>query len=507
MDVHEDTQIILAARNIRKSFYGNMVLEDVSITCKKGAVLALVGENGAGKSTLMNIISGGLQQDSGNIEFLGKAIEFMNSKQMKSLGIAFVHQELSLFPYLSVGENIMLGIEKTNHVGGIRQKQLHSDAEKILEELHYHINVNSLVGELSPAQKQMVEIAKAWAIRPSLLILDEPTSSLSKAETDNLFERVRELKSQGTAVILITHRLDEIFQICDEAVVLKDGILVASKNSADITKNDLIRFMVGREVTRTFPVRECPGDLPPVLLELKNVQLGNRLKNINLTIPKGSVVGIGGLEGQGQRDLARALFGIHPFTDGEIVFNSKKINISSPFRAMRYKIGFISDDRKLEGLVLSLSVSQNIEMLVFKNISKFGFIRKDLEKEEIRSSIEQFSIKTSSPDQPVQILSGGNQQKVIFAKWLKMNPSLLILHEPTRGVDIQSKIEIYNLIRELTTKGISILLFTSDMIELIGMSDYIHVMYEGSIIGGLEGSEATEEKIMALSSGMPLDIS
>jgi ABC-type sugar transport system ATPase subunit len=507
MDVHEDTQVILAAKNIRKNFYGNAVLEDVSITCKKGIVLALVGENGAGKSTLMNIISGGLQQDSGDLEFLGHTIKSMNSKQMKNLGIAFVHQELSLFPYLSVGENIMLGIEKTNRVRGIRQKQLHSDAEKILEELHYHIDVNSLIGELSPAQKQMVEIAKAWATRPCLLILDEPTSSLSKTDADNLFERVRELKSQGTSIILITHRLDEIFQICDEVVVLKDGRLVASKNLADITKNDLIRFMVGRELTRTFPDRECPGELPPVLLELKNVQLVNRLKNINLAIPKGSVVGIGGLEGQGQRDLARALFGIYPFTSGEVIFNGKKINISSPSRAMHYKIGFISDDRKLEGLVLSLSVSHNIEMLVLKSISRFGFIRKSLEKKEIQSSIEQFSIKMNSPDQLVQILSGGNQQKVIFAKWLKMNPRLLILHEPTRGVDIQSKIEIYNLIRELTEKGISILLFTSDMIELIGMSDYIHVMYEGSIIGGLEGSEATEEKIMALSSGMSLDIS
>jgi ABC-type sugar transport system ATPase subunit len=505
MGVQKDAQIILAARNIKKSFYGNTVLEGVSITCKKGVALALVGENGAGKSTLMNIISGGLRPDAGSLEFENQEITLSSSKQAKNLGISFVHQELSLFPYLSVGENILLGIEDTYGFGILKQRNIHVKAAEILKELQCDIDVNILVQDLSPAQRQMVEIAKAWAMKPKVLILDEPTSSLSKSETDNLFCRVNDLKKLGVSIILITHRMDEIFQICDEAMVLKDGRLVATVETKSVTKDDLIRLMVGREITRTFPQRECPGEIPPAMLELSNVQLGNRLKNIHLQIPRGRVIGIGGLEGQGQRELARALFGITPFTSGDVILGGKKVHINSPHAAMKHKIGFISDDRKLEGLVLPLSIEKNIEMLVLDKISAFGFINRKKERNESEEGVRQLAIKTPSTDLLVRHLSGGNQQKVIFAKWLKMNPHLLILHEPTRGVDVQSKIEIYHLIRDLTARGMSIILFTSDMIELIGMSDWIHIMYEGSLVGCLSGSDATEEKIMALSSGQSVE--
>ncbi|MDB5055817.1 MAG: hypothetical protein JWM44_3867 [Bacilli bacterium] len=503
MEHSVEPQIVLLGSHLTKQFYGNVVLEDLSISCKQGTVLALVGENGAGKSTLMNILSGGLQPDSGTISYKGKPIKFKNPQMAKTMGIAFVHQELSLLPELTVGENMLLGQEPTC-LGLIQHRKLHERAREALDDTGYAIDVYRMVKDLTPAEKQMVEIAKSWMDRPTLLILDEPTSSLSKVETEHLFQIIRTLKAQGTSIILITHRMEEIFQICDEAVVLKDGRMTKTEKVSNLTRDDLIQAMVGREVTQTFPPKRSLGTPCEPMLILKGIRDGHKLYDINLEVPKGMIIGIGGLEGQGQRQLARGLFGIDPFSEGEFILEGERITLRSPNQAMKRGFAYIPDDRKAEGLILPLSVRENMSLLNFDKISSKGILRKDEERKEIERGIARLGIKTSSPDLSVQLLSGGNQQKVIFSKWLSKDPKLMILHEPTRGVDVQSKLEIYRLLRELTERGVSILVFSSEMIELIGLSDRVYVMYEGRIMGQLDGEDATEENIMQLSSGQSL---
>jgi ABC-type sugar transport system, ATPase component len=504
MNYIENQKVILEGKQLSKQFYGNPVLKNVDIVCKEGMILALAGENGAGKSTLMNIICGNLQPDSGGIFYCGEKVNHLNPQKAQELKIAFVHQELSLLPDLSIGENIMLGQEPTNSLGLISHRKLHNLAKNLINELQYEIDVYKLVKELTLAEKQMVEIAKAWVNRPKIMILDEPTSSLSKAEVKHLFNMMLKLKGNGTSIIFISHRMDEIFQICDEVVVLKDGQLMKTEKVCNLTRDDLIRSMVGREITQTFPSRKSLGGSSRTILELENICLDHKLSHVNLTIAEGQIIGIGGLEGQGQRELARGLFGIEPFSDGRIRFGDKHVSINTPFDAIQHGIGFIPDDRKLEGLVLPLSIRENISLLTLNKITNHKIIIKAKENEEIAEGIKSLAIKSTSSEQEVHFLSGGNQQKVVFSKWMKMEPKLLILHEPTRGVDIQSKIEIYQLLRDLTNQGVSIMLISSDMLELIGLSDQIYVLYEGQISGKIDGKDATEEKIMTLSSGATL---
>lgn len=495
----EVKEAVLSGVDITKQFNGNVVLNRVSIHCRKGTVLALVGENGAGKSTLMNIISGGLKADGGTLLLDGKEVRFDSPYEARNHGVAFVHQELSLMEEMTAGENIMLGKEPGRGIV-IRQKKLHEEAEEILKELHYDIDVRRLVSELSPAEKQMVEIAKAWASKPRVLILDEPTSSLNKAESDQLFCFVERARKEGVSVVLITHRMEEIFKACGEVVVLKDGEVTAVDKTADVTADEIICRMVGREITSAYPAKNKKLGNEP-LLELENCSVSGKIRGINLRVPAGCVVGVGGLEGQGQRELARALFGVEPFTEGEYRIHGRPVRIRSPRQAMKQRIAFVPDDRKLEGLVLPLSVEENISMLVLHKLSRHGVINRKAKDESVKEGINRLHIKTADPRQAVQYLSGGNQQKIVFSKWLKSEPEVLVLHEPTRGVDVQSKLEIYQLIRELTSQGVGVLLFTSDMMELIGMSDRIYVMYEGTVAGMLSGEDATEERIMKLGAG------
>lgn len=498
----KEPPIILSGKHLSKSFFGNTVLHDVTISCKAGTILALVGENGAGKSTLMNIISGGLKADSGTIELEGENVVFRNSHDAQKRGISFVHQELSVFSELTVGENIMLGREPKK-LGFIDGKKTHELAEAVLKDIGYDVDVCKRIGDATPAEKQITEIAKAWITNPKVLILDEPTSSLNKAECDKLFAFLKRIKERGVSVILITHRMDEIFEVCDEAIILKDGYMTATERTEDVTKDDLIRLMVGREIRETFPAR-CETLSDSIAVELKDVCIGERVQNVSIKVPQGSVIGIGGLEGQGQREVARALFGIEPFTSGSYIIQGKVENIKSPAQAMTHGIGYVPDDRKNDGLALSLSVQDNLTLLILREISNCGVIDTKKLSEETKLGIEELHVKTASPTQNVINLSGGNQQKIVFSKWTKTNPKLLVLHEPTRGVDVQSKLEIYELIRKLTKKGASVLLFSSDMLELIGLSDRIYVMYEGRVMGSIAGAEATEEKVMNLSSGIAL---
>ncbi len=493
----ERGKVMVEGRNLSKEFNGNVVLKDVSIQCVQGEGLALAGENGAGKSTLMNIISGGLSPSAGTILADGKECHFSCSKDGRKAGIAFVHQELSLMREMTAGENIMLGMEPRRG-GWIDQKKLHEQASAVLEEIGYDIDAYELVRNLSPAQRQIVEIAKAWAASPRVLIFDEPTSSLNKAESDILFRFIGAIKKKGVSVIVISHRMDDIFATCDRVMVLKDGMFVFESAVKDTDSDEIISKMVGREFKNVYPPRNevLSSDIK---LELKNVSIGDLVKSVSLQVPRGAVIGIGGLEGQGQRHLSRGLFGIEPFTSGEYVINGQAKKIASPGDAVRNKIAFVSDDRKAEGLFLDLSCGENILSLSYRRNSRWGFVKKKQADREILEGIRQMNIKLDDQRQAVKSLSGGNQQKIVFSKWIKTNPQILILHEPTRGIDVQSKLEIYELIRRLTGEGVSVLVFTSDMLELIGISDEIYVMYEGRISGRVAGKDATEEAIVQLS--------
>lgn len=490
-------KLIAEGRNLSKAFGKNVVLEDVSIQCYEGEAIALSGENGAGKSTLMNIMSGGLQPTSGQVLVDGREQHFKSPSEAKRLGIAFVHQELSLMDEMTVGENILLGIEPRRH-GIIQQKLLHKQAAEILKEVGFSIDVNLLVKNISPAEKQIVEIAKAWAIHPRIIIFDEPTSSLNSEEAEILFDFIKRIKKKSVSVILISHRMEDNFAACDRIVVLKDGRFVFSADTRETTVDEIVSKMVGRKLSAVYPSRNkaIPKE---ITLQLQHVSMGSKVQDVSLEVPAGTIIGIGGLEGQGQRELARAIFGIEPFTSGKVLLKGRQIRIDSPITAVKNKIAYVSDDRKAEGLFLPLSTGENIVSLVLDQHQRRGIVReKELDKEAAQG-IEQLHIKVAGAGQLVKSLSGGNQQKIVFSKWIKAQPRILILHEPTRGIDVQSKLEIYQIVRDLTKQGASILLFTSDMLELIGLSDRIFVMYEGRITGSIDANEATEEKIMMLS--------
>lgn len=498
----ETKNTILIGRNLSKEFNGNVVLEDVSIQCAEGTAIAIVGENGAGKSTLMNIISGGLTPSHGTIELDGETVTFKDPVAAKKKGIAFAHQEMSLMEEMTVGENIMLGREPMKGLW-IDQKKLHEMAKEILEEIGYEIDVNTMVCDLSPAECQMTEIAKAWASNPRILILDEPTSSLNKAESEILFQFVKKILKKKVCVIMISHRMDDIYQTCDQVVVLKDGRFVFEAPVSETTEDLLISKMVGRDFKNAYPERR-QEKAEKIKISIRNGEVGSYVQGIHIDVPEGTVVGIGGLEGQGQRELSRALFGLNPFTRGEYWIDGKKVKIHSPVDAIKMGIAYVPENRKSEGLCLSLSVQENILSMILQKNAKYGFIRKKKSEQETRDGIEQLKIKVNHPMMKTSNLSGGNQQKVVFSKWIKTNPKILYLNEPTRGVDVQSKLEIYDLIREQTKKGVSVVIFTSDLLELIGLSDEIYVMYEGRISGHISGAEATEEKIMQLSARTPV---
>jgi ABC-type sugar transport system ATPase subunit len=501
---NKDPKLVLKCENISKSFFGNKVLHNVNLECWKGEILALIGENGAGKSTLINIISGNLQPDEGKIFYSGILKRMLNPHQAREEGIVVVHQRLSLIPELTVAENLFLGQESRFGKYFIRNKELHYVAQKEVDEnVRFVLDVRKTVSSISSAEKQIVEILKAWLYNPKLMILDEPTSSLSIEEVKHLFSLLLKLKSEGASVIFITHRLDELFEICDKVVVLKDGHITKKSLVKETRKDELINAMVGRKLSsEIFPQRKNISSDHQVALRIINGSIKEKkLNNINLCLNIGESLGISGLEGQGQRELARALFGIEKFSSGQIEVFGQKVKLLNPAHAMEHKIAFIPDDRDSEGLVKTMSVSHNLVLATLKQISHMGIIKKSKKNESVRKGIEQFSIRPDSPQIKIDYLSGGNQQKVIFSKWIKTRPKILILDEPTRGIDIKTKEEIYKLLRSLANEGVSILVVSSDMIELIGISDRIVVMCEGEIAGELPGTNATEEKIMTLSSG------
>ncbi|MGE5589155.1 MAG: sugar ABC transporter ATP-binding protein [Bacillota bacterium] len=495
------SQVVLEGRSLTKTFPGVKALTDVSIQCRPHQVLALVGENGAGKSTLINVLSGVYQPDGGEILLNGTPTRVRDPHHAAALGIATVHQELSLLPHLTVAENILLGSEPAGRTGFLRTSDIYRRVAEALADISPSLDVDAMVYDLSPAERQMVEIAKAWCHRPRVLILDEPTSSLSKVEAQNLLSLVARLRSQGTSVIFISHRLDEVFEISDEVMVMKDGQRVDTLPIADLDRSKLIQLMVGREMTQTFPPRRAVPASGRPLLEIR-VGAGTADRGgAGLKVYPGEIVGLGGLEGQGQRDVIRGIFGVEPFKRGQMLLDGRPVHIDSPEAAIAAGVAFIPDDRKAEGLVLPLSIRENMVLASLSKVLRLGFLQSRREQSVVDDYMDKLAVKAPSPDQVVGNLSGGNQQKVILAKWLLTQPRLLVLHEPTRGIDIQTKVEIYRLLRQLAEQGVGVLIATGDMLELIGLSDRIYVMYEGAITGEVQGAEATEEGLMALSSG------
>lgn len=496
----------IEGRHLTKTFPGVKALDDVSITVHRGEILALVGENGAGKSTLVNILSGVYEPDSGEIRIGGKAIRLSGPRHARQLGIGVVHQELSLLGELTVAENVLLTREPVGPMRLIRTAQLYDQAKQALADINPSLDPDIPVRLLSPAQRQMVEIAKAWASKPQVLILDEPTSSLSEAEVQLLFSAVRGLRARGVGIIFISHRMEEIYALADRATVLKDGKLVGTVLLKDTTQDELLRLMVGREIRQTFPSRRHlvrHGTAPP-LLELKGVGDGKQVREVSLTLERGEILGIGGLEGQGQRELVRGLFGIEPFRKGRIMVDGRSVSIRCPQDAIRSGIAFVPDDRKAEGLVLPLSVGDNIALASLWQRQRWGFVEQRKEREIVRQYVSILRLKVTSELQRVRQLSGGNQQKAIFARWLLKNPRILVLHEPTRGIDVEAKMEIYHLLRNMAGQGVGIIMVTSDMLELMGVSDRIVVLYEGHVAGEIPAEEASEEALITLSSGLPL---
>lgn len=491
--------IVLQMQRIGKTFPGVVALDEVNFELRKGEVHILLGENGAGKSTLMKILSGAYQKSSGQILLNGREIEIRNPKHAQELGIGIIYQELNLVPQLSAAENIFLGREPVNYPGLIDRKAMQREAARTLTDLGVEIDVRKPVRELSIAQQQMVEVAKAISLEAKILIMDEPTSALTEREIKELFARIRDLKATGVSIVYISHRMEELFEIGDRVTILRDGKNAGVRDIGDVTKSELIQLMVNRELTNQFPkVRATIGE---EVLKVEGLNSASGLKNISLSLHRGEVLGIAGLLGSGRTELARAIFGVDKIDSGRIYIKGKRSQIRSPRAAINSGMGFLTEDRKTQGLVLPLSVRDNICLPSVGKFSRFGLVKGGDEDRSAATFIKELRIKTPSASQKVVYLSGGNQQKVVLSKWLCCQADIFIFDEPTRGIDVGSKAEIYQLINQLTASGVAVIMISSELPEILGMSDRILVMHRGGITGEFSAGEATQEKILRCALG------
>jgi ribose transport system ATP-binding protein len=487
-------EVILKMQHIRKEFPGVVALDDVNFEVRAGEVHILLGENGAGKSTLVKILSGAYQKTSGHLLLFGNDVEIKNPRHAQELGIGIIYQELNLIPHLSVGENIFLGREFFRIPGMIDQKKIFKSAQKILDELGMPIDSRMRVDTIGIAQQQMVEVAKALSLNARILIMDEPTSALTENEIKELFITIRKLKEKGASIIYISHRLEELFEIGDRVTVLRDGKYIATHDIKDTDKEELIRLMVNRELKEQFPkVKTRRGE---EVLRIKDLCREGILKNINFTLYRGEVLGIAGLLGSGRTELARVIFGADTLSSGVIYLRGQARKIKTPRHAINFDIAFLTEDRKTQGLILNLSLKENICLPSVDRFSRFGIVNAKRESNSAKHFVNELNIKTPSINQKVKFLSGGNQQKVVMSKWLCSQAEIFIFDEPTRGIDVGSKVEIYNLMNELTAAGVAIIMISSELLEILGMSDRILVMHQGKIAAEFSAQEATQEMIL-----------
>ena len=492
-----DTQpSLLEMRDISKAFPGVQALNNVSFSLRAGEIHALVGENGAGKSTLMKILTGAISKDSGSILLRGQPVEITDPRSALALGISIIHQELTLIPYLTVAQNIYLGREPRGVLPGtVGWQRLNRDASQLLDRLGLEIAPTTLVSELSIAQRQMVEVAKALSLDASIIAMDEPTSTLSDREVDALFQFMRQLRGQGVGLIFITHRLAEVFVVSDRVTVLRDGQLVGSAPISEMNEGKVIGWMVGRELGEMYPKTAVPQ--PEIVLKVQGLRRGDDLKDVSFELHRGEILGLAGLVGAGRTFVARALFGADPVDAGTISLNGQPVHIRSPQQAIRLGIGFVPEDRKAQGLFLGMAVRNNITMTILSTLSRLGVIQSGRREETARRYVDELGIRTPSLGQRVHNLSGGNQQKVVIARWLTLHPKVLLLDEPTRGIDVGAKAEIHALMSDLAAQGVGILMISSELPEVLGVSDRILVMREGRITGEFNRTEATQDAIMA----------
>lgn len=494
-------EYILEMINIHKSFPGVKALEGVSLRVKKGTIHALMGENGAGKSTLMKILNGIYQADEGIIKFKGKNMKITSTHDAIKAGISMIHQELSPIPHMTISENIFLGREPSiGKTGFVKQKEMDENTMKLLKELDINLNPKTKMRDLSIANTQMVEIAKAISYDAELIIMDEPTSAISDKEIEHLFKIMLSLKNKGVSIIYISHKLDEIFKIADVVTVLRDGKYIGTEPIETVTKDELVKMMVGRELTKMFPKEEAK--IEDVILEVRNLTKKRKFKDINIKIRKGEILGISGLMGAGRTEVVESIFGIDPPDEGEIYINGEKVNINSPMDAVKNKMALITEDRKLSGLFLPLSVEDNMISACVDRFKKGLFIDHKEVHNVCEEKKELLRIKTPNLGQIVKFLSGGNQQKVLIARWLLTFPDILILDEPTRGIDVGAKAEIHRLMSKLAQEGKAIIMISSELPEILGMSDRIIVMHEGRITGEFLREEASQDKIMMYATGL-----
>ncbi|WP_134704740.1 sugar ABC transporter ATP-binding protein [Ammoniphilus sp. YIM 78166] len=491
---------VIEMRSISKSFGPNRALNGIHFKLKSGEIHALLGENGAGKSTLIKVLGGIHKPDEGEILIDGKRVDIQGVQDAQSHGIGVIHQEIVLVPYLSVAENIFLGREPVTRFGFKDKKQMNSRAQQMVEQLGLNIDVNTLVGELTVAQQQLVEIVKAISFNVKILVMDEPTSSLSDEEVNHLFITMEKLKKNNVSIIYISHKFEELFRITERITVIRDGTYVGTVNTKETHPNELVSMMVGRELdnfyTRTYARQE------EVVLKVENLSKENVFEDINFTVQKGEILGFSGLMGAGRSELMLSIFGADPYDQGTIYLNGEELKVKECSEAINKGIAMVPEDRKGQGLVLINSVAFNMTLAELKNLMKNKWLvseqkRKDL----IDKYVKDLRIKTASSDIEVSSLSGGNQQKVVIAKWLATQPKLLILDEPTRGVDVGAKAEIYSIINELAKEGLAIILVSSELPEIINMCDSVCVMRNGKITAQLAQSELSQENIMRYATG------
>ncbi|HGC7146382.1 TPA: sugar ABC transporter ATP-binding protein [Streptococcus agalactiae] len=485
-------------RNISKSFGTNKVLEKIDLELQSGQIHALMGENGAGKSTLMNILTGLFPASTGTIYIDGEERTFSNPQEAEEFGISFIHQEMNTWPEMTVLENLFLGREIKTTFGLLNQKLMRQKALETFKRLGVTIPLDIPIGNLSVGQQQMIEIAKSLLNQLSILVMDEPTAALTDRETENLFRVIRGLKQEGVGVVYISHRMEEIFKITDFVTVMRDGVIVDTKETSLTNSDELVKKMVGRKLEDYYP--EKHSEIGPVAFEVSKL-CGDNFEDVSFYVRKGEILGFSGLMGAGRTEVMRTIFGIDKKKSGKVKIDDQEITITTPSQAIKQGIGFLTENRKDEGLILDFNIKDNMTLPSTKDFSKHGFFDEKTSTTFVQQLINRLYIKSGRPDLEVGNLSGGNQQKVVLAKWIGIAPKVLILDEPTRGVDVGAKREIYQLMNELADRGVPIVMVSSDLPEILGVSDRIMVMHEGRISGELSRKEADQEKVMQLATG------
>ena len=486
-------------KGIVKAFGSNQVLKNAGFFLKDGEVHALMGENGAGKSTLMKILTGVYTRDAGTVLVDGKEVVYKNPQEAEKAGIVFIYQELNVLFDLTVEENLFMGKEITKGFGICDRKAMRAKAQEVMDKMGVNIPVNAVMSDLSVGQQQMVEICKALMADAKVIIMDEPTAALTASETRGLFEVINSLRKKGVSIVYISHRMEEIFELCDRITVLRDGEYVGTENIADIDLDHVVQMMIGRTIGERFPKRE--SHIGGEVLRVEGLTSGKLFKDVQFDVKAGEVLGVSGLMGAGRTESMQALFGNLPVDAGKIYIDGKEVTIKNPRQAIAAGIGFITEDRKVEGLLLEKSIAENIHIANLGKVSNGLILNKEKQMAIVKKGIEEFKVRCFGPDHECGNLSGGNQQKIVLAKWVYTDPKILILDEPTRGVDIGAKKEIYNIINQMAANGVAVIMVSSELPEVLGMSDRIAVVHEGKITGILDAAEADQAKVMTLATG------